>query len=272
MDFTTETAQSMPYESGNWFYTTTSYDALGRPLTMTAPDGTSTSYAYNGLTTTVTDAKNHSTVSVSDILGRTLSVTPPTGPGVVYDYDEVGNLLTATRGGATVTLTYDQAGRKLTMDDPDMGDWIYAYNALGNMTRQEDAKDQVTCLYYDVLNRPTGKDYYTNSATCPADPCSGYDVSYGYDSGTNGKGRRTSMGVSGGDYTAWTYDARGRVESEAKQIPGGGQFVTSFTYNSADLPVTMTYPDTEVVTFDYNNRMLPTSVSRDGHLCPIHCL
>ena len=209
---------------------------------MTAPDGTSTSYAYNGLTTTVTDAKNHSTVSVSNILGQTLSVTPPTGPGVVYGYDEVGNLLTATRGGATIKLKYDKAGRKIAMDDPDLGmvgdlyddlwGWTYAYNALGNMTRQEDAKDQVTCLYYDSLNRLKGKDYYTNSASCPSDPGSGYDVSHGYDSGTNGKGRRTSMGVSGGDYTSWTYDVRGRVESEAKQIPGGGQFVTTFTYNS----------------------------------------
>jgi YD repeat-containing protein len=47
----------------------------------------------------------------------------------------------------------------------------------------------------------------------------------------------------------------------SKQIPGVGQFVTEFTYNSADLPVTMTYPDDEVVTFTYNNNMLPTSVS-----------
>jgi YD repeat-containing protein len=41
-----------------------------------------------------------------------------------------------------------------------------------------------------------------------------------------------------------------------------GQFVTSFTYNSAGLPVTMTYPvDNEVVTFAYNNNMQPVSVT-----------
>lgn len=55
-----------------------------------------------------------------------------------------------------MSLTYDNAGRKLTMADPDMGNWSYVYNALGGMTRQEDAKDQVTCLYYDDLNRPRG--------------------------------------------------------------------------------------------------------------------
>jgi YD repeat-containing protein len=51
---------------------------------------------------------------------------------------------------------------------------------------------------------------------------------------------------------------------ESKQIYVGSgyqQFTTSFTYNSADLPVTMTYPDNEVVTFTYNNNMLPVSVN-----------
>jgi YD repeat-containing protein len=62
-------------------------------------------------------------------------------------------MLTAERGGAEMSLTYDKAGGKLTMDDPDLGDWNYAYNALGSMTRQMDAKNQVTCLYYDNLNR-----------------------------------------------------------------------------------------------------------------------
>jgi len=46
-----------------------------------------------------------------------------------------------------------------------------------------------------------------------------------------------------------------------KQFTGGGQFVTAFTYNDADLPVTMTYPDSEIVTTGYNNNMLPADVS-----------
>jgi RHS repeat-associated protein len=63
--------------------------------------------------------------------------------------------------------------------------------------------------------------------------------------------------------TVWAYDARGRVVSEAKQIDSN-QFVTGFTYNSADLPVTMTYPvDNEIVTFNYNNAMQLTKVFND---------
>lgn len=36
------------------------------------------------------------------------------------------------------------------------------------------------------------------------------------------------MGVTGGDYTSWTYDARGRVLTEAKQVPGSGQQLTKY--------------------------------------------
>ncbi len=130
---------------------------------------------------------------------------------------------------------------------------LLAYDALGNMTSQTDARGCITNIAYDELNRPTGKTY----SNCPATSA----VTYTYDAGTNGKGRRTSMSISGADFTQWVYDSRGRVVSENKQITGGGQFVTAFTYNLADLPVTMSYPDNEVVTFAYNNNMLPTSVS-----------
>ncbi|PIV26856.1 MAG: hypothetical protein COS37_04250, partial [Anaerolineae bacterium CG03_land_8_20_14_0_80_58_20] len=247
--------QTTPHTSAEAFFnTTTAYEALGRPDLVTAPDGTQTDYSYYGLETWVKDAKNHTTKTLTDVWGRAKLVTPPTGPVVSFTYDAFGNLLTATRGGAIMTLTYDRAGRKLTMSDPDMGNWSYVYDALGNMTRQTDARACATNLAYDALNRPTGKTY----SNCPSTP----SVTYTYDAGTNGKGRRTSMGVTGGDYTSWTYDNRGRVLSENKQIPGGGQFITAFTYNLADLPVTMKYPvDNEVVTFSYNNNMLPVSVN-----------
>lgn len=53
-------------------------------------------------------------------------MTPPSTldnstPEVTFTYDALGNMLTASRGGATVKLKYDKAGRKIGMDDPDMG-------------------------------------------------------------------------------------------------------------------------------------------------------
>jgi YD repeat-containing protein len=97
-------------------------------------------------------------------------------------------LTAANYGGAITSLTYDMAGRKTGMDDPDMGTWSYAYDALGNLTYQDDAKDQRSCLYYDALNRLKGKVYTTSASNCPSpDPgYSGYAVKYYYDAGGAG--------------------------------------------------------------------------------------
>jgi RHS repeat-associated protein len=235
------------------FYTITTYDALGRPLTATAPDGTVTSTSYNGLTTTVTDANGLATTTVTDVLGRTLSITPPTGPAVAFTYDALGNMLSASRGGATMTLTYDIAGRKQAMSDPDMGNWSYTYDALGSMTSQTDARACVTNLSYDMLNRLTGKTY----SNCPTTP----SVTFTYDQGTNGIGRRTAM-TDGSGSSTWLYDTLGRLVKETKSFTGyTNPFTTEWTYNSADLPVTMKYPDGESVNYTYDSRMLLDTIT-----------
>ncbi|MDW8278028.1 MAG: SpvB/TcaC N-terminal domain-containing protein, partial [Anaerolineales bacterium] len=253
-DTFTQIRQSAPYSSGETpAYTITIKDILGRPLAISAPDESETRYAYNGLVTTITDARGNNTTTVSDVWGRTTSVTPPTGPGVAYAYDPLGRLLTATRGGLTTTLTYDAGGRKIAMSDPDMGQWAYAYDALGNLTTQTDARGCVLAMAYDSLNRLTSK--ASSGAGCGTQ----VNTLYTYDQGLNGKGRRTGMTDASGS-SAWTYDLRGRMLSETKVIDGQS-FTTRWTYNSADLPVNMTYPDGEVVTNAYSPQMLLETVT-----------
>jgi YD repeat-containing protein len=135
----TVTSQSMPYVTGETiYYTTTTVNPSARTVTVTAPDGPPTS--TNGLAATLTDARNNSTTTTKDVWGRVVSVAPPMGPGVTYTYDELNHLKTATRGGVTMAMKYDNAGRKIGMDDPDMGTlgtttddnwaWTYQYDAL----------------------------------------------------------------------------------------------------------------------------------------------
>jgi len=243
---------STPFASGeSYFWATTMYDGLGRPLLSTSPDGTTASFAYNGFETTVTDGNGNVTKTTTDILGLTRFVDAPTGPDIVFDYDDLGNLKTATRGGVTTFINYDLGGRKTSMSDPDMGNWSYEYDALGNLKLQTDARGCVTNLNYDNLNRLKQKTY----SNCPSTPT----VTYGYDSGTYGKGFRTSMSDGSGS-SSWDYDERGRLKNESKTIGGGSPFITEWTYNSADLPKTMKYPDNEIVTYNYDNRMLLISV------------
>jgi YD repeat-containing protein len=159
--------------------------------------------------------------------------------------------LPSAAGASTTTITYDQAGRKTAMSDPDMGTWTYTYDALSNLTRQTDARGQRICLYYDALNRLTGKHYRTND-NCPASPT--WDVYYGYDFGTNGLGRRTSLYTATvSKTTVWTYDARGRLKTEY-----ASGYNTEWEYNAA-VPIWMQYPDGEL-NYTYTNMLLNSVV------------
>jgi RHS repeat-associated protein len=231
--------------------TTTTYDVLGRTLSVTSPNTNQLQYSYGDLTTTVTDPKGISTTTTTDVWGRATLVDAPEGPDVSYTYDILNNLKTAMRGGVTTSINYDQAGRKLDMDDPDMGFWQYQYDALGNLEFQTDNRGCVMELGYDSLNRLTSKT--SSGAGCSQQ----VNSTYQYDdvaNGNKGKGRRTSMSDASGS-TAWKYDDRGRVTQEVKTITGAGSpFTTLWTYNSADLPVSMTYPgEAEVLTYAYNS-------------------
>ena len=145
------------------------------------------------------------------------------------------------------------------MSDPDMGDWSYTYDTLGNLKTQTDARGCMTTISYDELNRLYGKTYSGTDCSTPA-------VTYTYDYGTNGKGHRTGM-TDGSGSTSWTYDSRGRMTQETKTITGSGTFVTQWIYNSADLVSTMRYPANnssglgETVTFTYLNQMLLDTVT-----------
>ena len=87
-------------------------------------------------------------------------------------------------------------------------------------------------------------------------------VTYGYDSGTNGKGQRTSM-TDGSGSAAYSYDTRGRQTQEIKTIDST-PYTTSYTYDGADRAVTTTYPTLEVVRQNYNGRGLPSTLGSDA--------
>lgn len=200
--------------------------------------------------------------------------------GSTYGYDVLDNLVDVwgpdANGDATVNthMDYDALGRKAGMTDPDMGAWSYGYDAVGNLVRQTDAKNQRTCFYYDDLNRLKGKTYSTGTADCATDPgYTGYTIKYYYDKDENGAavangvGRRTVMVDASGD-TKWLFDVRGRVTKETTTI-SGTSFITQWTYDAADRVKTMVYPSpgTETVTYGYNPQgLLENMTSSLAHI------
>jgi hypothetical protein len=76
---------SLPYQPGDPVYWTTyTYDALGRTIAVQAADGASTTrYAYFGSTTVATDPASKWKATTTDVYGNLVSVIEPdpAGPG-----------------------------------------------------------------------------------------------------------------------------------------------------------------------------------------------
>ena len=135
----------------------TSYDALGRPLTVETRDSEGgTQYAYpDWQTVRVTDAQGLTTVYKLDAFGRVQSVTEA-GALTTYQYlENTANpsMIITDPGGNQTVIHYDSLGRKVALDDPDMGSWTYNYDERGNLHTQTDARGVVTTLTYDLLGR-----------------------------------------------------------------------------------------------------------------------
>ena len=238
----------------------TIYDALGREIETQAPDGSVTQTTYgldaaeNLRSVTMSDTLQNSTTSWQDVWGQTMRVMPETGPWTEYAYNLAGQLIqvdqvNSTGVFASTYMAYDLGGRKLEMNDPDMGVWTYEYDALGNLTSQTDAKQQETNLCYDDMNRLTGK-FYGSSGDCSTP--AGWDVTYYYDaynasifsgyagSTSNAIGQRTGM-LDGSGQTIWSYNQRGNLIREDKLI-GAESFTTEWAYSIGGLLEQMAYP------------------------------
>ncbi len=181
-----------------------------------------------------------------------------------YTYNALDGLTQVSNQNNNVTsIGYDALGRKRTMSDPDMKSWAYAYDGNGNLVRQDDAKNQRLCFYYDALNRIKGKLYQTTGAACAGDPGAGnYSANYFYDEGSVGalaNSRRTRMS-NGNDTTSWTYDVRGRVSAETRTI-SATNFSTEFIYDAMDRVTTITNPSAEAVTTRYNDAGQPDKLT-----------
>ncbi|MEY4588014.1 MAG: hypothetical protein RL497_90, partial [Pseudomonadota bacterium] len=155
------------------FTEVTGYDILGRPLAtllpfnITTADGTetptraSTSITHSGFQQTITNPAGATKVEVKNALGQITSVTEPHGTNgepvsAYYTYDAQGNLTTLVDPkDNTSTLVYNSLGRKISMSDPDKGNWQYNYNAFGELIYQQDAKGQIQITEYDFAGRPT---------------------------------------------------------------------------------------------------------------------
>jgi RHS repeat-associated protein len=221
------------------------YDALGRVVTRTLPDGGVSRTAYHGLTVTKTNALNQTRTVTKNSQGQVVSVTDALGKTMTYAYDPFGNLVQTTDAvGNVVTASYDRRGGKIASADPDLGNWSYNYNTLGLLVSQTNAKNQTTTLAYDRLDRlvqqiepdMTSVWVYDTAAHgigklastgITAGPGAGYAFSTSYD--TLGRAVQAATAIDGATYTMGaTYDANGRLAKVS--YPSG--FTARYAYTA----------------------------------------
>lgn len=223
------------------------YDPVGRVIKTTNADSTFSTADYSDWVLTSTDENSHSKTNYLDAYGRVIKVEEHNQAATyttTYEYDTQGNLVLLTDDQSNQTqIWYDSLGRKIKMDDPDMGIWTYEYDDIGNLISQTDAKSQVLEFDYDSINRLTAKRYPLTATTL---------VTYTYDDPTkdNCVGRLSEVDDQSGS-TEFFYDELGRETQSTKTIFGTLYSVLR-TYDALDRIKTITYPDSEVVTYTYN--------------------
>jgi YD repeat-containing protein len=199
------------------------YAASGRLATITHPDATTVTYAYDtrGNLKSVKDERHAAanTLYDYDALDRLITVTqkrtivPGTDIVTGYGYDAQNNLTSVTDpNGNVTTYTFDDFGRMRTQVSPVTGTTTYVYDAAGNILTIADANGATTTRTYDLANRLL-------TATSTRSGQANETVTWGYDDATSGRyglGRLASM-IDPAGVTTYEYDRRGLVRAEARR-------------------------------------------------------
>ncbi|WP_329014131.1 RHS repeat-associated core domain-containing protein [Streptomyces sp. NBC_00690] len=215
--------------------TTYTYDALGRPLTVTDGRGITTTYTY-------------------DHRDRTKTVTTPTA-SVRYEYDGDGNLTLRSDGtgairyefdplsretirtlqnGSQTQLTYTPAGNVDTYTDPS-GVTDYTWNAVNKLTQlKEPTANRTTTYEYNRNDTRTKTTYPGGTVQNVTLDSSGRpekikatssqgtltELDYSYRNGTKDSSKiRTATDAVAGRKTTYSYDGEGRL-AYAKEEQG----------------------------------------------------
>lgn len=238
---------SRPYftSGGTPKWTQYTYDALGRLTQQTFPDTSDTTYAYHGLTSSVTNDKGQTQTTIRNAEGWVSSVKDALTHATNYTYNSFGELATVTDyAGNVISNTYDLRGNRTATSDPDLGSWAYTYDVLGELKSQTNARSQSTTLTYDKLQRPTQR--------TETDLTSNWT----YDTATNGVGMLASATTTAGYSRAFAYDSLSRPTTTTLTVDSTNYTYTT-TYNANGDPDTLTYPSGLALKYFYkSNRYL----------------
>ena len=236
------------------------YDILDRQIhTAVHPYGYTTDIEYGFgsvgnktcFRTVTTDAKHNADTVLKGTMGQQLEQRSPMGAVTRFVYDHLGQLKQTTDPDNFSTYyDYDWFGQLTHRNHPDAGDDWYEYDAMGNMVCH------VNALGDSVKNR-----YYYSLLTdveFPRYPANNVHYQYGTASDTaiNAVGK-IKFQEDGSGFQTFKYGKLGEVTENIRSfaLPFESQtytFKMQYEYDSWNRIQKMTYPDGEVVHYDYN--------------------
>jgi len=135
-------------------------------------------------------------------------------------------------------VEYDSLKRMTGLRDPDLGNWTYRFDASNNLVNQTDARGKLIKFEYDLLNRPTKKDY-------PSDT----DTTFTYDTGKIGT---LYQADSASGTVKYEYDSRLRQTAE-NYTRGSTLYWIRQSYDDMDRVVNKSFSSGETLSYTFNS-------------------
>ncbi len=230
------------------------YDALNRLTKIINPDNSYTLYGYDprGNLNSIKTPNGNVVLFSYDALKRTSKFIQPSNFITTFSYDKRGNVITVT-DPSSITTTYEYDGRNMLVKtaSADTGATTYTHDANGNRKTRTDANGITKSYAYDELNRLKAV-YFPDSAQ---------NITYAYDTCTNGKGNLCWMQDQSGN-TTYSFSAKGQIARETKVIDESS-YITEYSYDKNNNFTAIKYPSGRVITYTYANDR-PASVLQNN--------
>jgi RHS repeat-associated protein len=214
--------------------TSFNYDSLGRLRTMTNPDGTSETWSYAGLATTVSDENGNPQRIVEDQAAQIITVGGEKEDGTPietkYAYGPFGVPESITDPGGNVRkATFDVRGRQVSLGDPDSGHSTTGWNPFNEVVTQTNGLGNHFWYEHDLLGRVMNIRYREGTTRIR------------WDQSQNGIGLISSARTSDGVRTSFGYDQSSRLARRTTWARGR-EFRFDFQYDPTGRLMTIQYP------------------------------
>ncbi|MGB8582166.1 MAG: RHS repeat-associated core domain-containing protein [Candidatus Sulfotelmatobacter sp.] len=224
------TTTQYAFLSGSTFTNSYTYDAASNRTSLTAPDGSISTYGYDTLNRLngLANSWAGSFGFAYDALGRRTQLMRPNGVKTNYSYDSLSHLLSVLHQAGVNTLdgasyTYDPAGNRTAKTNYlNATTSNYAYDALYELTQVTQGASTTESYSYDAVgNRLSSSGVPNYSYNSSNELTSNSTGSYTYDANGN-----TLSDASGKSYT---WDFENRLVSAV--VPGTNGGTTTFKYD-----------------------------------------